>query len=52
LFIATSHGEPIVFNSAAVVKLSGSMWHRVTGTPVSYCRQNSFGCMLQWLFLI
>jgi hypothetical protein len=36
ILIATSHGELIVFNTPVVVKLSGNMWHRVTGTPVSY----------------
>ncbi|MBN2037907.1 MAG: diadenylate cyclase [Chitinispirillaceae bacterium] len=36
ILIATSHGELIVFNTAGVMKLTGNMWHRVTGTPVSY----------------
>jgi hypothetical protein len=36
VLIATHHGELIVFNTAVVVKLTGNMWHRVTGTPVSY----------------
>jgi hypothetical protein len=36
ILVTTTRSELIILNNTGVLKLTGNMWHRITGTPLTY----------------
>jgi hypothetical protein len=36
ILVTTFHSELVLLNTTGVLKLSGNVWHRITGTPLTY----------------